>query len=278
MRFIDLLMRPRVRRVRRWSFVLTLPVAIGFAQVYGVRQGALVIGVRVALWLAVAVFAWRLGGERGDALRDLLMHPRARALMRAERDIVAALPLLALRGRGAPEQRYVRGSQGLPLAFAFTPPVLAEAVAAHLLLGGGVVAWVVTGLHAYTLLWLWAYMLGPHAYPHRPGVLRSGALYRVAVPPGAVLRATPRRERVPGEHGLVERDGCVLLPSRGRVDLWLEFARPVRVQRPLSEPLVTTRLAVAADDPDGLAAALLSPPQPELSGLAVLALAELAAS
>ena len=204
------------------------------------------------------------------------MHPRARALMRAERDIVAALPLLALRGRGAPAFRYTRGSQGLPLALAFTPPVIAEAVVAHVLIGGGWIAWVVTGLHAYTLIWLWAFMLGPYAYPHRPGVLRSGALYRVAVPPGALVRAVARRERVPGEHGLVERDGEVLLPSRGRVELWLEFSEPVRVQRPLGEPISTTRVAVASDDPDALAVALLAPPRPELTGLAVLALAELA--
>jgi hypothetical protein len=265
-----------VRRVRRWSFVLTVPVAIVFARVYGVEQGAFVIGARVALWLAVAIFAWRLGGERGEAVRDLLMHPRARALMRAERDIVAALPLLVLRGRGAPAFRYTRGSQGLPLALAFTPPVLAEAVAAHLLIGGGWIAWVVTGLHAYTLLWLWAFMLGPYAYPHRPGVLRSGALYRVVVPPGTLVRATERRERVPGERGLVERDGAVLLPSRGRVELWLEFAKPVRVQRPLGEPLLTTCVAVASDDPDALAAALLAPPRPEVGGVAALAVAELA--
>ena len=31
-----------------------------------------------------------------------------------------------------------------------------------------------------------------------------------------------------------------------------EFAEPVRVQRPFKDPLVTTRIAVAADDPDAL--------------------------
>jgi hypothetical protein len=204
------------------------------------------------------------------------MHPRARALLRVERDIVAALPLLVLRGRGAPAFRYTRGNQGLPLALAFTPPVVAEALVAHVVLGGGWIAWVVTGVHAYTLLWLWAFMLGPHAYPHRPGVVRSGALYRVAVPPGALARAVARRERVPGERGLVERDGAVLLPSRGRVELWLEFSEPVRVQRPLGEPLLTTRVAVASDDPDALAAALLAAPRPDPAGLAVLVAAELA--
>ncbi len=138
------------------------------------------------------------------------------------------------------------------------------------------VAWVATAVHGYMLLWLWAFMLGPHAYPHRPGVLRNGALYRVAVPRGALVRATARRERVPGDRACAERDGVVLLPSRGRVELWLEFSQPVRVQRPLSEPLTTTRVAVASDDPDGLATALLSSPRREPSALAVLALADLA--
>lgn len=42
------LMRPRVRRVRRWSFVLTVPVAAVLARIYGVHEGVLVIGVRAA--------------------------------------------------------------------------------------------------------------------------------------------------------------------------------------------------------------------------------------
>jgi len=80
------------------------------------------------------------------------------------------------------------------------------------------------------LIALWGFALGPRAYPHRIGartvVLRAGPMYRVSVPRGAIVAATARRERVPDERGLVERDGEVLLPVRGRVDVLLELATP----------------------------------------------------
>jgi hypothetical protein len=260
------LMRPRVRRVRRWSFLVTLPVALVVAHVYGVHQGVLVIAVRAALWGTVAVVAWRLRDERGEALRDLLMHPRLRAFARAEFDILSAVPRLIVavaRRRRQAGMSYDRGTFGLPMALAFTPVVVTEAAALHLLARGGIVAWILTVLHAYALLWLWGYSLGPRAYPHRIGartaVLRDGPMYRVALPLSAVASVTARTERVRDGSALTERDGTVLLVARGRVDVWLELAEPVRVQRPFHEPLVTRRLAVASDDPDDLVERLLAP-------------------
>jgi hypothetical protein len=64
---------------------------------------------------------------------------------------------------------YDRGTFGLALALAFTPVVATEAAAVHLLLRGGIAAWILTALHAYALLWLWGFFLGPRAYPHRVG-------------------------------------------------------------------------------------------------------------
>jgi hypothetical protein len=258
------LMRPRVRRVRRWSFLVTVPVALVVGHVYGVHQGLLVIAVRAALWSLVAVVAWRLRDERGEALRDLLMHPRGRAFARAEFDILSALPRLIVTVAGRRRtagMSYDRGTFGLALALAFTPVVVAEAAALHLLLRGGVVAWIATALHAYALLWLWGFFLGPRAYPHRVGartaVLRAGPMYRVQLPLSAITSAVARTERVSGPNALTERDGGVLLAARGRVDVWLELAEPVKVQRPLHEPLAARRLAVASDDPDVLVAQLL---------------------
>jgi hypothetical protein len=256
-RVIAWLMRPRVRTVRRWSFVVTVPVAFVVAHVYGLHQGALVIAIRAALWGAVAVVASRLRDERGEALRDLLMHPRGRAFARAEFDILSALPrvILALAGRHRHAgMTYHRGTFGLALALAFTPVVVTEAAAMHLLLRGGIAAWILTALHAYALLWLWGFFLGPRAYPHRVGtttaVLRDGPMYRVRLPLSAVTAVTARTERV--GNALTERDGAVLLGARGRVDVWLELAEPVKVQRPCHEPLTTNHLAVASDDPDAL--------------------------
>lgn len=262
------LLRPRVRRVRRWSFVVTVPIALLVAHVFGVQQGALVVAARAAVALAIAIVAWRVGGPRGEALRDLLMHPRARAFARAELDIATALPRLLLagpRGHRRPGVTYDRGTFGLALAIAFTPMVLAEAAAFHLLLGGGPIAWVLTGAHAYSLLWLWGYALGPRAFPHRiaggRAVLRSGPMYRVSVPPDAITAVRTATERV-GEGAMHQRDGAVLLAARGRVDVWLQLAEPVIVQRPMREPLATTCLAIASDDPDRLVALLRGQLQP----------------
>jgi hypothetical protein len=288
-RLIAWLMRPRVRRVRRWAFLVTVPVAFVVAHVYGVHQGLLVLVIRAALWGAVAVLAWRLRDERGEALRDLLMHPRGRAFARAEFDILTVLPRLLLtvaRRRSEPGTAYHHGTFGLAMALAFTPVVVTEAGALHLLLRGGLAAWILTGLHAYALLWLWGFLLGPRAYPHRVGartaVLRDGPMYRVQLPLSAIERVTARSERVPAGAALVERDGAVLLAARGRVDLWLELSEPVRVQRPLHEPLIARRLAVASDDPGSLAGRLLALPsagaarvEPALGLLAALDLAGL---
>ncbi len=95
---IEWLMRPRVRRVRRWSFVATVPLSLLVAHIYGVHEGIAVVAARLALSASVAIAAWRLGGDRGDALCDLLMHPRLRAFGRAELDILTALPRLLLTG------------------------------------------------------------------------------------------------------------------------------------------------------------------------------------
>jgi hypothetical protein len=157
---------------------------------------------------------------------------------------------------------YDRGTFGLALALAFTPVVATEAAALHLLLRGGIVAWVLTALHAYALVRLWGFFLGPRACPHRIGartaVLRDAPMYRVQLPLPAVAGAAARTERVPDANAPTERDGAVLLGARGRVDVWVELAEPVKVQRPLHEPLTTRRLAVASDDPDALVARLLA--------------------
>jgi hypothetical protein len=263
---VDWLMRPRIRRVRRWTFVATLPLGVLIAHLHGVQEGAAVVVVRLAFTGVLALLAWRLGGERGEALRDLVMHPRGRAFARAELDVLCTVPRLLLgRLRGGRDDRlgYARATFGFAMAAAFTPAVASEALVMHLLLGGGVAAWVLTALHGYMLIWLWGFVLGPRAYPHRVGaravVLRAGPMYRVVIPRAAILAASVRRERVPDERGFVQRDGEVLLPVRGRVDVVLELAAPVRVQRPLHEPLLTSRLSVASDHPDALIERLLQP-------------------
>jgi hypothetical protein len=194
--------------------------------------------------------------------------PSCRALCRTEYDVLTALPrLLARRAAARPQAgaSYARGTFGLPLALALTPVLVAEAVVVHLLLPVAWLGWASTGAHAYLLLLLWGVLLGPGAYPHRllrdGAELRAGALYRARVGSGAVVSTVRRRERVGASAGgLVERDDAVLLPVRGRVDLWLELAEPVPVHRPFGPVLWTRRLAIASDDPGALQAALAAPP------------------
>src|SRR5688500_9611202 len=85
----------RGRRLRRWSFLVTLPASVAAALAVGLGTGAAVVAVRLALGLIVLAVAWRVGGERGEAVRDLLMHPRARRYLRTELRVVAA-PAVAL--------------------------------------------------------------------------------------------------------------------------------------------------------------------------------------
>jgi hypothetical protein len=261
-RFLDLLMQPRVRRIRRWSSVVTLPVFLVLLYTGNLATGAAVVAVRVALFAAVVVAALRVKGERGEALRDLLMHPRARAFLRAELDVLLTLPRVALgrRGRSPASFRYDRGGgERLAMAGAFTPAILAEAVPLHLLLPP---SWTVAhvasaALHAYALLWLWGWALGPRAWPHAVRgatlVVRGGALHRLCVPLDAIRLVTVERRTHRGD-GQVRVDGTTaLLPARNRTDVVLELNAPVRFERPLAEPATVTRVELASDDPEAFA-------------------------
>ena len=64
-----------------------------------------------------------------------------------------------------------------------------------------------------------------------------------------IARVRRRSEVVPGRLGLVESEYMALLAVGGRVDLLLELRHPVLVHRPLGPPVLATRLAIAADDP-----------------------------
>jgi hypothetical protein len=254
----------RGRRLRRWSFLITLPAAIAAALVVGLGSSLAVVALRLALGLIVLAVAWRLGGERGEAVRDLLMHPRARRYLRVEMRVCTApaVALARLWRRAPGEFSYHRGDDQPAIALAAVPMLLAEAAVVHLLLPRGWI-WVHLALavvHLYCLLWLFAWAAGSRLCPHRVAagslLVRGGVLYESRVPLVAVVSAEIRRRRVTDEAGLVVDDGAVLLPARRRVDIWLEFAEPVTVARPLGEPVSTRRLAFAADDPERLAALL----------------------
>ena len=107
-------------------------------------------------------------------------------------------------------------------------------------------------------------------------VARNGPLYRACVPLDAVVGAVARAGTTPAiPEGLVLRDGTALLPSRGRVDVWLELDRPVLIRRPLGEPISVRRVALASDDPRELVRSLTAAPARVASGDRRTALAAL---
>lgn len=189
----------------------------------------------------------------------LLMHPVARRAIVGEARTLLTFPTALLRRlRRPPGESFSchRGSHALGVALALVPAMLAEGVVIHLLLPGG---WfwpkmVLAALHAYGAWMLLSWAAGGRTHPHRirDGVLdlRGGQLYRARVTSAdvAAVELAPRRR---GQRtGLLVEDGAPRLAVGGRTDVLLHFAAPVRLDRPLGEPLHLTELAIAVDDPE----------------------------
>ena len=291
---VELFMRPRVRRVRRWAFIVTLPAGILVARELGSRpslEHGLALDVAlavldVAVLLTVAFAGTRLlGQERRDVVLDLLMHPSVRRLLRSELELQLTIPRAVARRLGHRPRgqgfSYHRGSWELGFALALLPAVAAEGAIVHLALPD---AWlwpriVAAVLHAIGMIYLVAFALAPRVYPHRiVGAsleLHAGALYRATVPLLAIRAVELRRARV--ERPLFRGDGTAALPAGGRVSLEISLDEPVRIERPLADPVPVTSIAVAADDPAAMlggieAARLRQPPAEPARGRARTAL------
>lgn len=264
-RVLEVLMRPRVRRVLRWSFVMTLPLFAYLVSVRGVDTVLALVVLELAAFVAVLALAAKLGGERGQVILDMLMHPTVRRILRSEATIVLTLALVPSRlvRRPAPGAfGYGRGNSELPLALALLPAVAAEAAAVHLLLPDSLsaVKIAVLAVSAYGLVWILGWAAGIRLHPHRirDGVLhaRLGALYRADVPLDAIagLRVTRARR---GDRTVLTLDGDrAAFSVGGRTDVHLDLDREVLVQRPFGEAVAVRRLSIAAEDPKALAHAL----------------------
>lgn len=282
-RILELLSRAEVKRARRWSFLVTLPVGIAIGSQLGLRpspeNGLLVAALMIALDVAVLVAVTTLGvgllgRERRDVLLDLLMHPVARRAITGELRVFGVYPRALLWRLGRPRRdrlrfTYHRGSSSLVIAIAILPAVAAEAAAFHLLLPD---AWVVVKLAllvltAYSVVMMVGLAVGERVYPHELTsatlTLRSATLYRAAIPLHDIANAELRRERAGGRGGLLLDDDGARIVARGRTDLVLTLHRPVLIERPLGDPVAVRRLAVAVDDPAGLVEAIASPPPPQ---------------
>lgn len=262
---LGFLLRPRVRGMRRWSFLVTAPLGFVVGRSFGLELGdGVLLGALAAFLDAVVVVGVALAGgqllgkERRDALLDLLMHPVARRAILGEARMLLTLPSALLRRLLPPRGEELachRGSHELGFAIALLPAMLAEGAAVHLLLPDGWL-WpkvVLAALHLYGVIMLLSWAAGLRTHPHRLRggelELRSGQLYRARVATTQVAAVELAHRRDGQRTGLVLDDGGARLAVGGRTDVLLRFATPVRVERPLGDPLTVTELAIAVDDP-----------------------------
>lgn len=259
-RIAALLLSPRVRRLRRWSFVITLPAAALSLWLFGIEGAGIVLALRLVLFLLGLVAVLRLPRDLREAALDLIMHPVLRRLQRLELRVLLTLPRALFGGSGF---SYHRGSLEGALVLAFLPALVTEAMVVQLLVPDSW-RWIELGalaVHAYAVVWLLGWALGPRAYPHRlhSGRLevRLGVLYRASIPISAI--ETVEERRLLCQASLELRDGMVLLATRGCANLVLSLTQPIEVERPLGDPIATTRIALPADDPASLAAVLRRP-------------------
>lgn len=269
---LGFLLRPRVRRLRRWAFLVTVPLgvlvgrSVGLDLGEGVALGAAAALVDVAVVVCLTLAGARLlGQERRDALLDLLMHPVARRAIVGEARMLLTLPtalLRRLRARRHEEFPAYRGSHALGLSIALLPAMVAEGAAIHLLLPD---AWlwpkaIFAALHVYGVVMMLSWAVGERTAPHRLRngelQLHAGPLYRAHVAVEQVAAVAIAHRRDGQRSGLVLGDGSARLAVSGRTDVLLRFAVPVHLERPLAEPLPVTELAIAVDDPARFVAAV----------------------
>lgn len=267
-RCVEFAMRPRVRTARRWSFVVTLPLAGVLFWLRGAQTAALLPVIYLLALGALVAVARRVGGPRGELLLDFVMHPVGRRAIKAEFHLFATLGRAARRGftrkAAAPQGEfpYTRRSSDLAATLALAPAVVCELAIIELLLSGLplLVRLALGAISLYGLIWLVGWSLGLRVYPHRihDGMLeaRLGTFYRALVPLEAI-GAVHLGSRRPGKRTqLVVDDTAAAFAVGGRADLRLELRQPIAVDRPLGDPIEVFQLELAANDPTALANAL----------------------
>jgi membrane protein YdbS with pleckstrin-like domain len=264
-------MRPRIRRLRRWAFLVTVPAGLFGAKALGIdlnvrtglKAGIALATLDLAVLLAVVAIGTRvLGRERRDVLLDFLMHPTARRAIAAEARTLLTVPRALGRRLRQPSGRefaYHRGTNELGFVLALLPAALAEGAAVHLLLHGAP-TWLrlaIGALHLYGVLMVLGLALGPRVHPHRVTDqtlhLRAGQLTRANVPLELIAAIGTEHRRMGRGTGLVLGDGEALLLSDGRADVRVELLEPVFVERALRDPVSVTSFVVAVDDERALA-------------------------
>ena len=253
------LARPRVARMRRWSFVVTLPLGYALIRWRGLDAGLTVVAIEFVIGLSVLAVILTGDRERRAALLDLVLHPAARRAMLTEFRVLTTIPRrLALRRRTSAGVITCRGrSTGqLAVALALAPAIVAETAAVHLLLPDGLwwLKLAVIVVSVYSWLWVVSLALGPGAYPHTISDaelhVRLGPLYeaRIALEHVTGVAGVERKSASRRAGLLTEDDGLWLTPD-GHVDVEVRSDVAIDVDRPFGAPVATRALAFCADDP-----------------------------
>ena len=209
----------------------------------------------VQLRRVVARVRGRAPGEsRVTALEEALVGVfRSRALASLIATELAALAL-AIGGwfRRAPEGYSMhRGTSYLAIIGVIVFLATVEGVGAHLLLARAstIAAWVVSGLTAYSLLWLigdaQAVRLSPLRVTDTELVIVKGLRWRVAVP----------RDAIEAVHAIEARVEGALDLSLGEPNVLLELRAPVRAHGLLGRVRAADRVMLSIDDRERFLAA-----------------------
>ena len=224
----------RVRRIRRYRHEVsgTRPYAAdewreALMRGMGARAGAIVFGELAILWYAV--LGWK--GAAPSSVNDTAF-PGHR--LNAYPAVVGALLLV----------------------------VAIETVAVHLLVGLWLepLAWGLTALGVYSMVWVFGDLNAARAMPSRINdrgiVVRTGLRWRAEIPWSDIVAVSRTR---PAETG-------VSTALFGDPSLWLESRAPVRIQGPFGITRTTRLVGLAIEDVDGFIARVEARPEPPRSG------------
>lgn len=145
---------------------------------------------------------------------------------------------------------YYRRSGVLAMLGAFAGLIVVETAAVHLLLHlwNALVAWVVTALSIYSLLWLVGYIhsirLQPHTIDGQTLHLRSGLVWKATIPFAAV--ATVRAQKPTAKDDKDKQ--YVNMATGGQPNLLLTLKSPLEVEGIFGRRKKVSRIGITVDD------------------------------
>lgn len=149
---------------------------------------------------------------------------------------------------------YHRRSGVLAMLGGFAGLIVVETAAVHLLLHlwNDLVAWIVTALSLYSLLWLIGYMhairLQPHVLDGQVLHLRSGLVWKASVPLSAIATLRAQKPTVREE----KDKQYISMAVGGQPNLLIVLKAPLEVEGLFGRRKRVSRIGITIDDPSQL--------------------------